>query len=134
LQAQDFSKQQAKLSAAVQPWVDLRSQISDLRELAELDDESLKGDIEVQFKHVFEKYTELQQELKYNGPYDNHDAVLRLQAGAGGVDAMDWTAILLRMYLRWAEKAGYKAELLEESTGDEAGIKSNYRASTVYIV
>jgi peptide chain release factor 2 len=124
LQAQDFSKQQAKLSAAVQPWVDLRSQISDLRELAELDDESLKGDIEVQFKHVFEKYTELQQELKYNGPYDNHDAVLRLQAGAGGVDAMDWTAILLRMYLRWAEKAGYKAELLEESTGDEAGIKS----------
>lgn len=59
LQAQDFSKQQAKLSAAVQPWVDLRSQISDLRELAELDDESLKGDIEVQFKHVFEKYTEL---------------------------------------------------------------------------
>ncbi|MFO0970812.1 MAG: peptide chain release factor 2 [Candidatus Saccharimonadales bacterium] len=124
LQAQDFSKQQAKLSAAVQPWADLRSQISDLRELAELDDVSLKSDIEAQSKHVFEKYKELQQELKYNGPYDGHDAVLRLQAGAGGVDAMDWAAMLLRMYLRWAEKAGYKAELLEESTGDEAGIKS----------
>lgn len=124
LRAQEVSKQQAKLSAQLMPWIELRSQISDLRELADLNDESIKADIEKQFAEAQKQFEELQKELKYNGPYDDHDAILRLQAGAGGVDAMDWTAMLLRMYLRWAEKAGYKAEVVEESTGDEAGIKS----------
>ncbi len=124
LKAQEISKQQAKLAAQVAPWAELRSQISDLRELVELEDESLKGDIEKQLAEAATAFEGLQKELKYNGPYDDHDAILRLQAGAGGVDAMDWTAMLLRMYLRWAEKAGYKAEVVEESAGDEAGIKS----------
>ena len=124
LKAQEISKQQAKLTVAVQPWVDLRAQISDLRELTALDDESLKSDIEEQLAKCKKQFEKLQELLKYSGPYDDNDAVLRLQAGAGGVDAMDWTAMLLRMYLRWAEKAGYKAEVLEESVGEEAGIKS----------
>lgn len=124
LKAQEVSKQQAKLTAAVQPWLDLRAQILDLRELVQLDDESLEDGIEEQLAKCKKQFERLQESLKYNGPYDGHDAVLRLQAGAGGVDAMDWTSMLLRMYLRWAEKAGYKAEVLEESAGDEAGIKS----------
>ena len=124
LKAQEISKQQAKLSAQVGPWGELRAQILDLRELAALDDESLRGDIEKQLTEAEEIFEGLQKELRYNGPYDDHDAILRLQAGAGGVDAMDWTAMLERMYLRWAEKAGYKAEVVEESAGDEAGIKS----------
>lgn len=124
LRAQEVSKQQAKLTAVLQPWLDLRSQFLDLSELAALEDESLKNDIESQLLKSKKQFDELKLTLKYNGPYDDHDAVLRLQAGAGGVDAMDWTAMLLRMYLRWAEKSGYKAELLEESAGDEAGIKS----------
>lgn len=124
LKAQEVSKQQAKLSTQLTPWVELRSQILDLKELAALDDESLRDDIEAQLDAAQKQFEALQKELKYNGPYDGRDAILRLQAGAGGVDAMDWTAMLLRMYLRWAEKAGYKAEVVEESSGEEAGIKS----------
>ncbi len=124
LKAQEVSKQQAKLSAQLTPWNDLRAQILEMKELASMQDDSLKKDIEKQLAESEVAFEGLQKELKYNGPYDDHDVILRLQAGAGGVDAMDWTAMLLRMYLRWAEKAGYKAELVEESTGDEAGIKS----------
>jgi peptide chain release factor 2 len=122
--AQELAKQQAKLSTQLSPWLNLKTQLTDLAELAELDDVTLKKDIEQQLEDVRNQYDELQKDLKYSGPYDDHDAVLRLQSGAGGVDAMDWTAMLLRMYLRWAEKAGYKAEVLEQSNGEEAGVKS----------
>ncbi|MDQ5913026.1 MAG: peptide chain release factor 2 [Patescibacteria group bacterium] len=124
LKAQEVSKQQSKLTTQLTPWQELRSLVAELSELASLDDDSLKADIDTQLHKAEAAFERLQKELKYNGPYDDHDAILRLQAGAGGVDAMDWTAMLLRMYLRWAEKAGYKAELVEESSGDEAGIKS----------
>jgi peptide chain release factor 2 len=124
LKAQEISKQHAKLKAAVEPWNELRKKLQDLRELAALGDDSLKEEIEAQLSETRQQLHLLQQDLKYNGPYDDHDAVLRLQSGAGGVDAMDWTAMLLRMYVRWAEKSGYKTELLEESKGEEAGLKS----------
>lgn len=124
LKGQEVSKQQATLESSVKPWQELRSQILELKELAETGDESLRVEISKQLGNCKKQFEELSKDLKYNGPYDDHDAVLRLQSGAGGVDAMDWTAMLERMYLRWAEKAGYKAELIEESKGDEAGIKS----------
>ena len=124
LKGREISKQQAKLAAQIGPWRQLKNRLTDLLELAELGDQSLREDILQQLKEAEEQLEALRQELKYNGPYDDHDAVLRLQAGAGGVDAMDWTAMLERMYLRWAEKAGYKAEVVEESSGEEAGIKS----------
>lgn len=122
--AQKLSKKQAKLKLMVEPWVTLKQKIDEARELAEMDDESLLGEISKQIEEASVSLGELKKSLKYNGPYDDHDAVIRLQAGAGGVDAMDWTAMLERMYLRWAEKAGYKAELVDESKGEEAGIKS----------
>ena len=124
LKGREISKQQAKLAAQIGPWRQLKNRLTDLLELAELGDQSLREDILQQLKEAEEQLEALRQELKYNGPYDDHDAVLRLQAGAGGVDAMDRTAMLERMYLRWAEKAGYKAEVVEESSGEEAGIKS----------
>jgi len=122
--AQEVSKQHAKLKAVLDPWNELRKKLTELLELTELEDDSLKGEIQSQLTDTKEQLAVLQEGLKYNGPYDDHDAILRLHAGAGGVDAMDWTAMLERMYLRWAEKAGYKTELIEESTGEEAGIKS----------
>lgn len=124
LRAQDLSKQQAKLDSQLTPWTQLQKKAEDLLELAKLEDDTLTSDIEKQLAETNDDLGLLQKELKYNGPYDDHDAVLRLQAGAGGVDAMDWTAMLVRMYLRWAEKAGYKAEVVEESRGEEAGTKS----------
>lgn len=124
LKAQELSKHKAKLSTSVEPWLNLRTKLAEVKELISLGDESLKSDLDTQIKESEVELAQLSEELKYNGPYDDHDAVLRLQAGAGGVDAMDWTQMLLRMYLRWAEKAGYKAELVEESRGEEAGIKS----------
>ncbi len=124
LRAQDLSKQQAKLKAVVEPWVDLKSKLIELTELAELNDSSLQAELISQLSEAEEQLAALQKSLKYNGPYDDHDVILRLHAGAGGVDAMDWTQMLERMYLRWAEKSGYKAQVIEESSGDEAGIKS----------
>jgi peptide chain release factor 2 len=122
--AQELSKQQAKLSSAVEPWQNLKTKLSELKELAELDDTSLENDLKNQVAELETTFKDVEHQLKYNGPYDDHDALLRLHSGAGGVDAMDWTGMLERMYLRWAEKAGYKAEVLEESAGEEAGIKS----------
>jgi len=122
--AQLMSKQQSKLSTSLSPWLEVRSKLVELQELIDLGDESLTDDVATQFLATQKQLASLTEELRYNGPYDDHDVVLRLQAGAGGVDAMDWTGMLERMYLRWAEKAGYKAELVDESKGDEAGIKS----------
>lgn len=124
LKAQEVSKQQSKLKASVKPWLEIKNKLSELSELATMNDESLKTEIQKQLLECQRQFEKLSEELKYNGPYDDHDAILRLHAGAGGVDAMDWTAMLERMYLRWAEKDGYKTEVIEESSGDEAGIKS----------
>lgn len=124
LKAQEVSKQQSKLQASLEPWVEIKNKLIELSELASLEDESLKTEISAQLLSVQKQFEMLQEDLKYNGPYDDHDAILRLHAGAGGIDAMDWTAMLERMYLRWAEKNGYKTEVIEESSGDEAGIQS----------
>ena len=60
----------------------------------------------------------------FSGRYDDEDAILAIHAGAGGTEAQDWAAMLLRMYIRWAESSGHTVEILDESAGDEAGIKS----------
>jgi peptide chain release factor 2 len=65
----------------------------------------------------------LELRLMLAGPYDDHDAIVNISAGAGGVDAQDWAEMLLRMYLRWAERRGFKTDVLDVSEGEEAGIK-----------
>lgn len=122
--AQRLAKKQAKIKSIVDPWTHVKSKLDEAKELAILADEALISEIDDQIVQASDLIESLKETLRYNGPYDDHDAVIRLQAGAGGVDAMDWTAMLERMYLRWAEKAGYKAELVDESRGEEAGIKS----------
>lgn len=123
--AQEKSKQIAALQAMVQPWYVLRSQADDMRDLMAFGDDSLLPEFEMQISALESELAERKKELLFNGRYDDHNAIIRLSAGAGGTDAQDWTEMLERMYLRWAEKAGMQASIVERSSADEAGIKSS---------
>jgi len=122
--AQQMSQRESQLAGRITPWQQLRSETRDMRELAESDDESLLADITSALDRLQQQFAELKEELKYSGPYDDHDAIVSVHAGAGGTDAQDWAQMLLRMYVRWAERSGMKVESIDESAGEEAGIKS----------
>lgn len=123
--AQDKSKQLAALQATVQPWQTLKAQVADIAELMAMGDDSLLPEFEGQVKALQDEFSERKKELLFNGKYDDHNAIIRLSAGAGGTDAQDWSEMLERMYLRWAEKTGLDARVVERSAGEEAGIKSS---------
>jgi peptide chain release factor 2 len=122
--AQDVSKQEAGLSRRVQPWRELLDSLDELGELAGMDDPSMQDEISAQLESLRDKYEELKKELRFLGPYDDHDVILSIYAGAGGTDAQDWAQMLLRMYVRWAEDHKLKLTTIEQSAGEEAGIKS----------
>ena len=122
--AQSKMQQLSRLTQTLQPWRELEQLIADTLELASLNDASIRSDIESSAATAEATYGVLNKQLLYNQPYDNHDAILSIFAGAGGTDAQDWAQMLLRMYSRWAEQNSYKITLLQESLGDEAGIKS----------
>lgn len=123
--AQTTTKQLAKLKARCLPWQTLLADIKDTSELAALQDDSIANDIEAALIDASVRYETLKQQLLFSGPYDDHDVLMSIHAGAGGTDAQDWAAMLLRMYLRWAEATpGMAATIIEQSDGEEAGIKS----------
>lgn len=107
-------------------WRQLQSDANDLRELAEVTEEtetSAWQQLTEQYRDLEKRFRETQLLAQLSGPFDDHAAILSLHAGAGGVDAQDWTEMLLRMYLRYAERKGWKTQVLEEMKGGEAGIK-----------
>ena len=122
--AQAKSKQLAALRATVEPWQTIRSQVNDIEELMGMGDDSLSAEFEGQIEALENGFAALKKDLLFNGEYDGHNAILRLSAGVGGTDAQDFTEMLQRMYLRWAEKSGMSTAIVEQSTGEEAGIKS----------
>jgi peptide chain release factor 2 len=122
--AQVLVKQQAKLERRLAPWMDLKKDITDIVELSDIDDDSLQDDLTAQIVRLKLAFIALKDELKLAGPYDDYDAIVSIYAGAGGTDAQDWAQMLLRMYVRWAEKNKLNVTTIEESAGDEAGIKS----------
>jgi peptide chain release factor 2 len=122
--AQKIVKEQASLEKRIQPWVGLKQSVGEAIELIELGDSSIETEIASQVKTAQDTFAELKEELKFSGIYDDHDALLSLHAGAGGADAQDWTAMLLRMYVRWAEQNNYSVLMVEESPGEEGGTKS----------
>jgi peptide chain release factor 2 len=122
--AQEVSRKHAKLAKHLQPWLDLAKSLDELAELDAMDDSDMAHEIEKQLQTAHKKFSALEFELNFSGPYDDHDVILSIQSGAGGTDAQDWAQMLQRMYSRWAESNDYKVELLEESPGEEAGIKS----------
>lgn len=122
--AAEVMKQVSKLESRIAPWRELEKSVDDVIELAAMEDTSLKGDIEAQLNGANKQYETLKQELKFSGQYDDNDAILSIHAGAGGTDAQDWAQMLLRMYVRWAEGHDLSVAVIDESAGDEAGIKS----------
>jgi peptide chain release factor 2 len=104
----------------------LASDVNDLGDLAELADEDpeIAAELDAQLSSVEARLAELEEARLFSGKYDAGDAVVTVHAGAGGTDSQDWAEILLRMYLRWAERRGFEVEMAEASPGEEAGLKS----------
>lgn len=122
--AQSLMKDQSDLEGRVVPWRQLQGSVHEVQELAELEDESLQVDLEKQLNTAQKQFDNLKFQLMFDGPFDDHDAIISIHAGAGGTDAQDWAQMLLRMYVRWSEQQGYSVTTVEQSSGDEAGIKS----------
>ena len=112
----------------VDAWRDLEKKATDLQEMTVLaieeEDSSLKEEIQLELKKLTSRFEQLESQQLFTGDYDNRNAMLALHAGAGGTESQDWANMLLRMYLRWAERHGYEAEALDVSPGEEAGIKN----------
>jgi peptide chain release factor 2 len=118
----EYSRAQKKLEL----YDKLSADVEDLGSLAELADEDadMAAEFEETLHGVEERLATLEEERLFNGPYDAGDALVAVNAGAGGTDAQDWAEMVLRMMIRWAERRGFKTEVLEVSEGEEAGIKS----------
>ncbi len=112
------------LSQEITPWQLLRTQINDLSDLINLGGEDLREEISDQLDAMQESYLSLKKALRFTGEFDHANAILRLTAGVGGTEAMDWTSMLERMYLRFFERNDFKATLIERIAGEEAGIKT----------
>lgn len=123
--AQKLTRELASLKSMVQPWQVLIAQANDARELLDIIDDELIDEFAGQVQAMEETFAELKQQLLFNGKYDAGNAIIRLSSGAGGDDAQDFTAMLERMYLRWAEQNGFETTIVERSAGEQAGVKTS---------
>ncbi len=126
--ARRVGSEHARLADDVALVDDLDRQVSDLETLVELareeDDDSLEPEVDDGMRALTARLDELELRALFTGEYDERDAICTVNSGAGGTDAQDWTNMLLRMYLRWAEGRGFGAEIDEVSPGTEAGLSS----------
>src|SRR5437660_1279678 len=126
------SAEHARAARRLEVFRALEGDVEDLDGLAEMaaEDESLEGEVQEQIEAVERRLAELEEQRLFSGSYDAGDALVSVNAGAGGTDAQDWAEMVLRMEMRWAERRGFDVQLLEVSPGEEAGIKSaTFRAS-----
>jgi len=131
-QAARVSAEHSRLSRRLEGFIVLTADVAELAELAELADEDaeLAEELAEQLDSVEVRLAALEEARLFSGRYDAGDALVTVNAGAGGTDAQDWAEMVLRMEMRWAERRGFHVELLEASAGEEAGIKSaTFRAS-----
>ncbi len=126
-QAAQISKELETLKSEVEDFEKLEKKVADLIELLELfetPENQERTEVEKQMLEIQKEFETLEFKTLLSGQYDCNDVILAIRSGAGGVDAQDWAEMLLRMYLKWAEKNGFKAVIVEQTKGAEAGIKS----------
>jgi peptide chain release factor 2 len=121
-------RQIAENRKTAEKWRSLEKQLADMSELIIIaedeKDSSLAADVQNEVASAAGRLEEMEFELAFSGQYDSRNAILSIHAGAGGTESQDWANMLLRMYSRWAERKGYKAEILDISMGEEAGLKN----------
>lgn len=126
--AQEAMREIAGLEATLAPWRTLSHRLAELGELWELAQAEQESEwlveIEAEAQELAGQLGQLRRELMMSGKHDHGDAILTVYAGAGGTESQDWAEMLLRMYLRWAERRGFSAEIIDETEGDGAGIKN----------
>ncbi len=126
--AQELGRERSSLEVVVKTIDDLDTGVSDARELLEIaveeGDEDTLGEVESEIATMESQLATLEFRRMFSGEMDENSAFLDIQSGSGGTEAQDWAEMLLRMYLRWADDKGFKAELVECSAGEVAGIKS----------
>ncbi len=127
-EAQKLMQEITRQKDRIDSYEELRQETEDLATLWELaleeEDSSLEEEIEKAVKKQKKQFSQLELEILLNGPYDRSNAIITLHSGAGGTESQDWVQMLYRMYVRWAERRGYKVETLDLLPGEEAGIKS----------
>jgi peptide chain release factor 2 len=126
------SAEHARATRKLEAWRALEAEVADLDALVELaqEDDSMADELDGQLATAEARLAELEEERLFSGRYDAGDALVTVNAGAGGTDAQDWAEMVLRMMMRWAERRGFAVTLLEASPGEEAGIKSaTFRAA-----
>ncbi len=118
-------RQLAEKKKTVQQWRGLEKKLTDTAELLAMSarDIALQSELTKELDDLESQIDELEFRLAFSGEYDTRDAIITIHAGAGGTESQDWAEMLMRMYLRWAERRGFKTEVLDTSPGDEAGIK-----------
>lgn len=123
--AQMVTRELSSLKSIVQPWKVLQTQANDAIELLDIIDDELADEFAGQVQAMEKTFADLKQQLMFDGKYDAGDAILRLSSGVGGDDAQDFTEMLERMYLRWAEQNGFTTSVIERSPGEQAGVKTS---------
>jgi peptide chain release factor 2 len=122
--AQGIMQEMTRLREEVAIWQNLSTQLADMQELAQLGDEEMYEEMAREVDVLTSAVEKMEFRALFSGKYDNEPAILAIHAGAGGTEAQDWAQMLQRMIVRWSESRGYKVEIIDESPGDEAGLKS----------
>ena len=127
-EAKEFMRERARLEDLLSAWQRLEEEFEDTKVLLELgieeEDEATLREVDQRLKALAARIEEEEIKLFLSGEHDTANAIVTIHAGAGGTEAQDWVEMLLRMYLRWAEKKGYRTRVIDILPGEEAGIKS----------
>lgn len=117
-------QQLSRLQEEINGWHTLLQRVEDAEELASLEDVDMRAELEAEAGELRDEVDRRETQMLLSGPHDREGAILAIHAGAGGTDSQDWAEMLQRMYLRWTEAHDYDAQVIDQSEGEEAGIKS----------